>query len=176
MFSEETIRNVLAVIEPWWQTLFVLAYLIGFVMVGAGLLGLMRQRHSGEGVGSAIAALTFGSILASLPAWLDTLSMSFLGQDSQASLASVAAGRSLSQTALILLASYSVVQLVGLYGVVKGLILFRQSADTRDRLGSAFVHTIGGAVCLNLVAIMSAVAKTLGGGAGDAINQILPAI
>lgn len=174
MFGEQTIRNILAAIEPWWQTTFVLAYLIGFVMVGAGILGLMRQRHGDGGIGSAIAALTFGSILASLPAWLDAISMSILGQDSQSSLASVAEGRSLSQTALILLASYSVVQLVGLFGVIKGLVLFRQSADTRDRLGPAFVHTIGGAFCLNLVAIMGAAAKTLGGDAGSAISQLLP--
>lgn len=175
MFGAETLRNILEALQPWWTAMFLIAYLIGFAMVGAGLLGLLRQRHGDGGIGSAIAALVFGSILASLPAWLDAASMSLLGQDSMMSLASAGTGAGDDSTTLALLVSFAVVQLVGLYGVIRGLIFFRQAADTRDRLGPAFVHTIGGAVVINLVAILDAVARTLGGSAGDAIRQILPA-
>lgn len=175
MFGAESLRNILEALQPWWTATFVLAYLIGFAMVGAGVLGLMRQRYGDTGVGGAIAALIFGSILASLPAWLDALSMSFLGGNSMASLSSADVSASdADETTLVLLTSYAVVQLVGLFGVIKGLILFRQSADTRDRLGPAFVHTIGGAFAINLVTILDAAARTVGGSAGEAIRQLLP--
>lgn len=181
--------NVLSNLQSWFGdgmfgsggAIFLIAYLIGFTMVGFGIYEASRANRGGRAsLGKGIASIVVGSILASLPAFLDSLSMTLFNQPSASSLAtdSVASGVTgvSAEYASAVALFFAVTQLVGLYAVIKGLRLLRDGVEDHTKNGPAWTHIIGGILSLNIVTVLGVVGATMGTSVSSIINQIIGGI
>lgn len=172
------LTNLQKAIGDLWHPMMVIFYLVGFFVVMGSIIALVKASkggHSGQGGYSfAVVGIIIGSIIASLPTWLDSLSYTIFNQPSANALVATSdfAKSNSAEVALALAVFFGVVQLVGLYGSVKGLLLFRDSFENREKRGPAFTHIIGGIVALNLPTFLSIIGVTVGGTVGSTIGKL----
>lgn len=178
----EMLTNLQSALSNWWTPMMVIFYLVGFFVVMGSIVALVKSSkggHSGQGGYSfSVVGIIIGSIIASLPTWLNTLSYTLFNQPSSSSLVDVgkfAGSGNGPEVAAALAVFFGVVQLVGLYGSVKGLLLFRDSFENREKRGPAFTHIIGGIIALNLPTFLSMIGVSIGGTVGSTIGHIIGA-
>jgi len=169
--------HVLSELSMWWQPLIVFSVLIGFVMVAGGVFSLIQsvQGRSKSGYGGGMAAVAVGSMLASMPAWMDAVSQTFFSQPSAIGLVtendvSGAMGGGNYAAAVALL--FGVVQLVGFFGIIKGTTMLKHSFEDGQRANGAWIFIIGGIFSINILPFISVVAATMGTTTADLIHSI----
>lgn len=182
-------NNALSNLQSWFGdgmfgsrgAIFVIAYLIGFLMVAFGIYEVAKANKGGRAsLGKGIASIVVGSLLASLPAFLDSLSITLFNTPSASSLVSDSAAGAVTgasgEYAAAAALFFAVTQLVGLYAVIKGLRLLRDSAEDHTKSGPAWTHVIGGIFALNIITVLGMVGATLGTSVASIINQIIGGI
>lgn len=170
----QIIANLDQVLDPYWGLLFAIAYISGFCVLVGSLAYLRHCVQTKNPVGGGLTGAACGVLLLSLPTVLDGVSHSIFNAQTPI-FSSVPAGNGVD--AVWIRFSIRVVRLVGLYAVIKGILIFR--ANARSPQGGAFwrgaVHFVMGAICINMVTFMRALAISAGGVLKDIIFKLLPA-
>lgn len=144
-------------IPALYTFLMYVSYLIGFI---AGIQGLYditqyrKRRLAGESGFNFIYPLTFGALMIDVGGSASVMSNSIFGDST--GLMTPDAYTTLSQTdqtAAILTLVFACITLIGYYGLVKGLYIFKEQgspgASREPRLKAAWVHLIGGTLAAN---------------------------
>lgn len=153
--------NIVAALNPWWDTLMFLSYFIGLVFAIFGLLDIVKEGREGGGIKKGAISFFSGAFLLSLPALMDASAQTIFGTNAPSSL-SYASTASNGYAAAVDLA-VTVVMLVGVFGYIKSFMLFRESAKDGSKFGIGVWHLIGATIAVNIVTFLNAVGVTVGG-------------
>lgn len=163
--TSEMIQNIIDGILPWWGTVQLLFYIIGFCFVIFGMIGIPqgRQNQFMNGNTSKRSCLTVlaGLCLLNLPGLMDAINWSIFGENSMQELSYEAPSEDIYGL-YIRLAVYTIM-LVGLVGLGKGVMTIRQQADNPYTLGKALCFMVGGTLAVNILALAKTVGVTVGG-------------
>jgi hypothetical protein len=170
------VAHIISELQPWWKSIEAIMVVVGFILAGIGVKNLLKKGHShSPNYGADLATFVAGVLLVSLPSFLDSLSESIFGTPAPSSLGSpslsAAVGSQPYGQAVLLV--FTVIQLVGLFAVIKGIFLFKDGFDQKDKMGPAWTHMIGGIAALNLYALLGAVGEMLGSNAQGIISKII---
>lgn len=175
--------NMLNQLPAFWTLLNLVAVLIGLYMIVNGLFEVaMTAKGGGQTWGrnrnsyaGGFAGVLFGGLLMSISAYTDALSQSLFNQPSGVGILSAATvGGSLgAQYASAIALMFTVVRLVGLWAVIKGVMLFHRGAEEYQKTGLAWTHTIGGIIAINMTTFLGLISGWIGGDAQTTLNQIL---
>lgn len=172
------IKNVVDQIIPFWSAIQLIMVPVGLILAAIGIKGVLKgNRHGVPNYGTDLATFMAGVLLISLRSFMDALSQSIFNQPAPGSLASpdlsqVAQGTPYSNAVLLV---FVVVQLVGLFSVIKGILLFKDGFEYKDKMGAAWTHMIGGVVAMNLYTLLEAVAAMFGSNAQAVVSKIIGA-
>lgn len=161
--SAEAISKLITVIGDWWQPLQDIVILSGIVLVAIGLFSARKAGKQGTSVKLAVFEVIAGILLASIPAWMDTLSQTAFQQNGPSAITTASASSSTGDYHIIVTFGFDVLMLVGLYGIVTGILLLRDSAEDRSKFRPFLTHTIGGIVALNMETFLITIGNTVGG-------------
>ncbi len=146
------------------QLIFVCAYLSGLLLLGLGLLRLLRCAAKRAAGGSACLALLCGSLLLALPGTMEALTASlFLETDPRRILSAIDPGRHVPERVL-LLAVIDFMALIGWIAGGRGLYLISQAGvgSQHGALARGLSHLLGGVCLVNLQAFAHAIGLQLG--------------
>lgn len=158
-------------LAAWWWPLELLAYLIGFVLVVLGVVGLKDRRSSQFGAGAVCGKIVVGICLFNLPGFLDSLSMSYLQTESFNALGYVAPGSGPGQ--MYITATVHIVALLGMISCIRGLVLLRGVSQDPRSFGAGVTHLIGGSAAINMVPLLRVFGRTLGGYIETVVNNLI---
>ncbi|MCP4024114.1 MAG: hypothetical protein GY729_19890 [Desulfobacteraceae bacterium] len=172
------LTNIIKALGPWWGTINLFAYLIGILFVGWGLFYLSRAGGasrqmvtSGQNfIAKFAGAFVAGIFLMNLNNMFDLFSQTLFEQDSQKNLSFSVAAKGPAGTYIEF--AVTIVILMGLLGVIKGCILLRYSAEDPKSLWRALTHIVGGVICINILAFIDMLGKTLDGNFETQINLL----
>ena len=152
--------------------LFITAALLGLVMIGWGLLRLLRPDPVST-AGSAVLLLICGSLLLALPETMKTLTSSFFAQSDPRQILSVAPPQSHTRMRTLLSVVTDFLSLVGWYAGMRGIFLIATANAVvhAARFGRGMTHLVGGVLLVNLPALVHAVGLQLG--VEQQISQII---
>lgn len=176
--------NMLNQLPAFWTLLNYVAVLIGFYMIVNGLFEVaMTAKGGGAAWGRSrnsyaggFAGILFGGLLMSISAYTDALSQSLFNQPSGVGIVTAASTGTASlgaQYASAIALMFMVVRLVGLWAVIKGVMLFHRGAEDHQKTGLAWTHTIGGIIAINMTTFLGLLSGWIGGDAQTTLNQIL---
>jgi len=151
-----------------------ISYMLGFILLGIGIMHLRRLNDGPQGNsgGRAVATIAVGVILLSIPGFADAMSYTLFGHKTEF-LSAVPSGGGDPVGAYISFA-VTVVVIVGFYCVVKGLVKLRATGDGReDQWWSGCTHIVGGIICCNIVSFMKIIGSAAGGTIQDVVNKLL---
>lgn len=164
--------HLIAAMQPWWHTLHLLALLIGLALVIASLVSAAAKGRSRQG-GLHAPILTFfaGIFLLNISGLMDAVAFSMFGTSSAHSLIAYASGAGHVSGPMVQFA-IMLVQLVGFYGIIRGVLLLSHSGSDSRAAGPALVHILGGAIAVNIVTVLNVLGATVGGGIQSAITRM----
>lgn len=144
--------SVLRLVQSYWTLSVSLAVVIGVFLVGTSLASLNRRRQEGGGWAVGLSGLLIGVAFVNLPWWINTWSVTLMGTHAAADpLAySPPAGAVNAAAAKAIIA---IIGAVGLFGVMKGLHLFRESVYDRHAFWPGVTHSLGGLFAINVTAV-----------------------
>jgi hypothetical protein len=164
------IDNITNDIAPFWDLIFVVAYILGGVSVLSGLF--MFGRDKGQGHGAGYATIVFGTLLLGLPTVLDTVSQTLFLADAPAGLAGSGGGGGGVEDTFVRFA-VTIARLTGLCGVVKGLAMLRKvGSGSESNAGHAVIFIVAGVICLNIVTFMNALGVSVGGTFQQVVSRL----
>jgi hypothetical protein len=168
MPHDNILQNAIPHLASLWDILRT-----GFVVFGFGLtiwsLCRMAFASRDRGQGRAFKALVVGVLFLNVPAFLDALSQTFLGQNATQALSYLppaTEGQVYVQFAVFLTA------LVGLVALGRGLWILKNSNNYQGFMGRGMIHICGGVFCVNLVETIRLIAKALGGNLPETVQAI----
>lgn len=177
--SDETLQILVRVtnnLQPWWNTIVLGGYFLGFCLFVGGLLMMASQDQSmmrrKMELAAPIMAMLAGLFLINLLPFLDVISMSTFGTESMKEL-SYTADTSDGIKQVMLYFSVTVTMLVGLAGVINGSRLLAQSGRDSQKLWPALAHLIGGFFAVNIGLLFELAGNTIGGSTGSTIANLL---
>ena len=173
----QMLGNMTQQLGPLWDLILLAAYIAGFVFVGVSLFSIREStssRHGGMGqhhIGMGIAGICCGICLLSLPTFLDVASMSIFQQSAPAGLTRVSGG---SPDQAFINFSVTIVMLVGLCAVIKGLARLKMHAQTHQpgMFWSAIVFLFMGIICINCEAFMLMLGRSIGGSFQEIVTKL----
>lgn len=176
--NNETLTNIINNIMPWWNTFYVFGLLIGFFYVVKSLVefGSSGKRGGQAGPSSYIMTFVGGLLLLNTYGFLDVATQTVFLTNSSTGLNEV--GLSSSGTggnekfALYLKLSYMLVMMVGLYGYIKGAMLFSAAGKQGEKTGPAIAHLVGGSLAINIDKVILSLGAMLGGGFQSTVNSV----
>lgn len=173
----QMLGNMSQQLGPLWNLMLLAAYLAGLLFVGGSLLHIKRaaSHHGGMGqhhTGAGIAGIVCGVFLLSLPTFLDVASMSLFQQSAPDGLTRVSGGSGPDQAFIKF--SITIVMLVGLYAVIKGISLFKTHAQTHQpgMFWSATVFLVMGIICINCETFMLMLGRSIGGTFQEIVTKL----
>lgn len=146
--------SVIENVSPWFEELYIVAYLIGFVLIVQSLVQLSphgkRALHGEEGMGKVLATLFGGLFLMSFPALLDALSLTIFGETTVTALSDVGGmGGSADPSVIYRQVTVIIVQVVGVIGIIRGCVLLSRSGHDGRSFPQAITHLVGGIMAVN---------------------------
>ncbi len=163
--------NLIDQIQKWWWPIIMICILCGLVLLVVGLVhyGLA---HGNMGQGSvnkskALREIIVAIFLINIPAVLETVSQTFLAESTITDLSFVppdTPGKLYIQFAIY------VINLVGVYGVWKGLLQFQEH---QPLVGKGVTYIIGGSMAVNFVGILHTIGDTFGGVIQTSITSLI---
>jgi hypothetical protein len=168
MPHDSILENILPHLSSLWEYLR-----LGFYVLGLGLtfwsLWQMAFHNRTQGLDRLWPAVAAGILFLNLPAFMDALAQTFLGQNSVQTLSYQPPAH--PAQAYIRFAVF-LAALAGLAALGRGLWLLKDSAQDRGLLSRSLIHIAGGIVCINLVDTVRIIAQALGGGLPDVVRTI----
>lgn len=170
----EACASVAASLQHFYPLIKAASVLSGLTVTGFSLLWLYRSAEEHRRVLPGLAGLVVGAMLTSFTGVLDALTMTIFQESAPEDLATVQAASAGGLENMVVLA-LTIVMVVGLYQVLKGLIMLKQSAEGAHTFWSAATHITGGILCLNIRSFMLALGATLGGSVEEVVSALLGA-
>ncbi len=134
--------------QSYWGICKTLSTAIGVGLFGLGIASLNKRRQEGGGWAVGFTGIILGAAFINLPAWIDMWSVTLMGvQSSTDALAYGGAGATGSGAGIK--AILGILGAVGSYGVIKGLLLCRESVYDRQAFWPGVRHTLGGVFGIN---------------------------
>jgi intracellular multiplication protein IcmC len=158
--------NFSAVVPSLIQVVTAGAYALGMFFMVASLMGMkhfgemrtmMSQEHSLSG---PLVEFFVGASLLYLPSTIQMgLSTFWVSPNPYAYLDAVT-----DQYTVFINACYSIVQLIGLIALVRGLLILKKvgSGRSQETLGKALAHLMGGVLCINIYSTLQMLEATVG--------------
>jgi hypothetical protein len=166
--------HLITALQPWWRVLHLAALLTGLALIVIALLSVVKQgkSHNGGGLGAAAMAFLAGVFLLNLYRMLDAISLSTFGNTSAHGLLAYTGGSIGGVSAPIIGFAINIIQVVGLYGVIRGFVLLSRSGQDPRTFGPAMTHIVGGVFAVNIVSFLHILGATVGSGLQSAITRI----
>ena len=166
---ENYVANVIPHLQQWWNTIIILAYLIGIALAMLSCAQAVSHRNRNA---RSMAIWTFFSavLLLNLPALMDSLSMTVFNQSSEQSLSY--APPSSPGSVYIQFAVYAIMT-VGVIGIARGICLLRDSQSHAGNVARGIVHLFGGILAVNIVTFLRGLGATVGGDVQSYITTII---
>lgn len=154
-----------------------IAIIIGVVFILSGIFRLAKSRYDAQGespLKSGIVSLLLGGGLVSFDALIKATGATFFGGQSDQLLTygSSSVGAS-NEYALGVIVFVYVIQLVGVYALIKSFILFRASSSDSRAFWPGVTHFIGAAFAINIVTLLQALGNALGGTFQSVVTHVL---
>ena len=168
--GEAMVNLVRDVDGPLRLVISALCYILAFCFFVSGCLRLVKagedKFHAPSGWGTALSFVT-AVVLVSLPGWIGAFSESLFGTTRPAVSAVLGYGSGSDAGArydVLLAAVFTVVNLVGLIALLRGVVMMRAAADGRPgaTAGRSAAHILGGLMAWHIVAVIEALQNTLG--------------
>lgn len=166
----EILGNLITSLDAAITPLTIVAWLVGFVFLGLGVIGMKRAGDHGQGCGRYLCSIVIGLFLMAITGALNALSESIFGHETQM-LSSVpsASGPVGSYVAF----GITLVVVVGYYCVIKGFVKLKATGDGKDdQFWSGLTHILGGLVCCNIVSFARILGASAGGVVQDVVNKL----
>lgn len=167
------LTNLVRSVAAFWMVIHNFALLLGIVLVVGSLIAITKSSREGGGVKLAVLSFVSGIFLLSIDATISSLSWSILDSAPDKAMSYTPASGTTSAYGLTVQFAVYVVQLIGLYAVVRAFYLFRESAQDRSKFYMGLVHLIGGIFSINIVILLTTVANSIGGSFQDIVTHIL---
>ncbi len=165
-----TLTSVLA--NSWWGPIHLVGYLIGFFLVISGLVRLANMHRGRDGLATAILRIVSGILLLNLMSFLNMLSQSTFGENAPTSALEYAPSSS-GSTGIEMQFVFVCIEIIGLIGIIRGLVLMAGAASEPRNTGRAFTHIIGGILALNMTSLLAVIGVTLGSSVNSAIQRFI---
>lgn len=172
------IGHIITQLHPWWTAIELIAIPIGMILTVIGIKGVLKgNRHGVPNYGTDLATFVAGILLISLKSFMDAISETIFQTPAPSSLDSASLSSSIAGTPYgsAVLLVFLVIQLVGLFSVIKGILLFKDGFEYKDKMGAAWTHMIGGVVAMNLHTLLEVFGNLLGSNANGIIMKIIGA-
>ena len=161
----------MAALSPWWDTLMILSYLIGFILVVIALFDIVKEGREGGGIKVATIGFFSGVFLLSLPALMNVFAQTVFSTNAPSSLSYASPAG--SGYADVVNLAVTVVMLVGLFGYIKSFFLFRESARDGSKFVLGIWHVIGATLAVNIVQLLNVIGVTVGGSLQSMISNVI---
>ena len=165
------LTNLSSALQGLEQTFLLLAAVVGLWLIGRGLLQLRSTPTSPGRPIVGLSTLFVGMLLFSLKALLDAASRTLFEQE-----AALNSQLNLTQgTGIIepyVQFAVTIVVLLGIYSVLKGLLYLQRSSAQEQYVWSALSHLGGGIICINIITFAKIVGNSAGGVLQDLINKL----
>lgn len=171
----EILANIVSIIDSFWGPVRLIAILIGYMLVGIGLLcfAMMQSGKSSTSPYTCLMMIIAGFLMVSLDSFLKTASYSMLGQSSEMDVLGYSA-EGKSDTAIMYVFAFAVVKLLGFIAGIKGIfVLYSHSTQQKQSIFTGFVFLIMAVIGLNFEVFLEALGTSLGGAIESSISKIL---
>ena len=163
---------ILSWVQPVWNFMILATILIGFAFAGYGLKKFHQGLTEGNGPKThekqGFFTFVVGLFLINIKAVLDDLSMTIFNQTTQTGIAYSGGGG--GQYAEIVHAAFSIISLVGLYGIISGLLILRSE---KEELWHGLRRLAGGTLAVNIVPALTFLGGSLGGTMQAVITKLI---
>lgn len=167
------LTNLVKAISAYWMVFHNFALVIGMTLVVSSLYAFTKNSREGGGMKMAIMGFVAGIFLISIDATISAFSWTILDSAPDKAMSYTPASGGANAYGLTVQFAVYVVQLVGFYGLIKGMYLLRESGQDRSKFPVAIVHMIGGILSINAVTLLNTAASSIGGTFQQVITQIL---
>jgi hypothetical protein len=167
--TPEIIQHATTFLTVWWTPTMILAYLIGLVLFGSGLVKLAK----GEKLGAGITTVVIAAIMLGLPGFLNLMSGSFFAVAAPDGLHYVAP-QGIKNAGLITLCIRGV-QLMGLLALVRSLLFFKDYANEQQSqlLYQGCSFFFGSLACINIVQLLDYFGDWFGGDINFIVDMLI---
>ncbi len=171
------VQNLDSFVKLFWDITLFIVPLMGLALLVFSLASIASAQLKGGGspqssTGNAVKIFISGILLLNIPAVLTIFGNIIFGVGSGTNALAYASSGSTAHTDIVNLVIH-VVQLTGVIGIVKSIQMISKPAEQGGGMGSALKIALGASLALNIVSLLSFIAKNLGGGIGTAINTVI---
>lgn len=168
------LQNAISALGYFLPVIEDISIVMGLVISMISLFAFTKSSREGGGMKIATIGLISGILLSSLSALINAFSMTMLNHQSDGLLTYTPSGGTTPYALTVKFAVY-VVQLVGLYGVIKSVLLVRESAYDRSKFNAAIIHFLGGIFAINIITLVTVVSAQIGGTFQSTVMAIIQA-
>lgn len=164
------LNNLVGVVGGAIVPITYISYVVGMVLLGAGIMSLRRYGDDRGGGAGAKPFLTIviGVTLLSIGTAVAMFSESVFGSGTKDLLSQVPSGSGVIDGYIRF--AVTLVIVVGFYCVIKGLLKLKNTGEGRDdQFWSGCTHIAGGLICCNIVTF----AKMVGSAAGGVVQELV---
>ncbi len=172
----EIIQNAIPHLQALWLPLKGYGWLLGiiFIVSGGYKVGNSRQTRGYNGASSHVGttAIIAGFFLTSLTSAMDTFSWTAFKHDAPAVL-SYAPPNPGSVEGLLVQFGVYVINLVGLWGFIKGWSILANRTNSSYSFGQGMTHILGGTLAMNFISFAQMMGSSLGSGFNSIILKFI---
>ncbi len=169
----EACGNLANDLADWYGLIHISCLILGIAVMGLSLFSIYRRTEDRRSPGAAIGGVFVGALMLSFTSFVDMVSISMFNDSAPHGLSTndikVAGGELEPMIRLAVI----VVMLVGMFQVVKGLVMLKQNAEGAARFWPAVTHILGGVLCINIKTFMLTLGNTIGGPLQETIKKLL---
>jgi hypothetical protein len=181
--NPDVLTNLYSSLLPWWKTINLWTILIGFILVGIGVLQLIFAQSRSTSMFAQVSpitgwvAITIGSFMVNIMGMLDIMTVTFFEQSALQTLDYVDtyedSGQLMFDAAMRL--AFLAVALVGFVGFVSGWYMLYSNSHRNGQhgMGKPITHIIGGAFAINLDLLIETLGETAGGAVQSLTNLLV---
>lgn len=173
--GETILKNLTDEIVAVWPLVFPIVYFVGFVIVGIGVMRLVRAGDPNamltgrSGVAVAFAAIFAGVALLNIRLFMDAGAQTFFREPSLGMLEVRPKGNDLD--ALYLTFAVALIQLMGLIAQARGLMQISRAGQEQGAIATGATRIVGGILAVNLPTVIRVIGDTAGGTVGAMVDR-----
>ena len=176
--GNSVIGNILSSAAPWWNTIMIIAYLIGFGLVITGLYKVAQAAQGRNATGATASGLSpvfFGSLMLALPTVMNMMTVTFFNAPAPSSALSYAPSGS-EEVGDHIRFVVMVLHFVGVYAIIKALYNLSMMGEGRGgELSAAMWQLAGGAIALRIDLFMGMLGLAVGGVMQSVVGKLFSA-